>query len=116
MFHVVVLDLGAGSHHQGTDENDSIFALILVLLGAVELEQLVAQSGVKLLAVLVYNRREFFVEVVTGRVVGFCLHRRQHVRLVNHLGEGDLIVALSEGAVDLEGKVNVPVAFEQACE
>lgn len=112
---VDIPDLRSAAHHESSDQDQSVLAVELVLLGSVLGQEPVAEAaGIEPLADGC-NQDSQLSGVLLSLVECAGLWRREHVGLVYHAGQGNLGVARTERLVDVENDVQVLVALEQTC-
>lgn len=114
MIQVIILDLGPSSHHEGTDEDDAVLAVGLMLFVAEDPEDLVANSAVEDVATIGNSALKLRF-VLIRFIVSLDIWGTTHVCLMNHLGKMQvLVVTIAKCAVDLQSDVEVPIALEKA--
>lgn len=112
MLQVLGLDLCSSTHHQGADHNGAILALMLMLESSILLEKLVTDSGVKPSSDFCDEGAEDLC-VFLGLVDLSCFHRSQHVGLVDHEIEIELLRTITKSFSDGGDDVEVFVALEK---
>jgi hypothetical protein len=107
---VLVLNLRASTHHQCSDNDNTILATKIVLFSTIFFEELVTKTGVELLA----DTGDKIVQVrlvFGGLVVLQPVLSRKHIGLMNHLAQFDFIFV--EGMVEFTCDVDITVTFEE---
>ncbi|KAK1487403.1 hypothetical protein CTAM01_11860 [Colletotrichum tamarilloi] len=112
MLHVVCLDLGSSTHHQGAAHNGSALALMLVFEGSILLEEFVTDSGVKPSSDFGDETAEelcmFLSFIELSRLL-----RSNHVGLIDHEIEIKLLRTIAESYSDGGDNVKILVALEK---